>query len=303
MSSKRPETALYYNEIASIEPDFVYLAGYLYIFQETDEEFTRLMRVQGDEWLHVFDMDEVAWSVCAFSDSSGKRNCVLLGRNGGVKAYWGTTLYEASIPIKPGKLFEIRRIGETLFACGSLHQVFYLSPTGWTVHDNRIVKDRAKEGNAAFFGIHGMSEVDFYCVGRFGVIAHYNGTSYDFVDSPTNRHLERVHCRATNEIYVCGRDGVLLKGDGAAWTDINDAGCDAHFWGIADFQGQMYFCTDSEMYVYDGHRLSLVQVGIDESPSFYRMTATSRYLWATTGKDYILRFDGSRWEKLISSQS
>lgn len=304
MKEEKSETALYYNEIASIEPDFVYLPGYLYIFDETDDEFTRLMRVHGDEWLHVFDMDEIAWSICAFTDAGGKRNCVMLGRDGGVKAYWGTFLEETKIQMAPGKLFDVCHIGMTVFACGSLHQVFFLSNGSWKVHDKGIVRDRKTGGNPAFLGMHGVNERDFYCVGRYGVIAHYDGSSYAFIDSPTNRHLERVYCRATNEIYVCGRDGVLLKGDGTSkWADINDVACEAHFWGVAEFQDEMYFCTDSEIFVYDGSKLSLVDINLDDSPSFYRMTATSKYLWATTGKDYVLRFDGSRWDKLISSQN
>lgn len=64
----------------------------------------------------------------------------------------------------------------------------------------------------------GVSSSDFYVVGNGGNIGHYDGNSWEKIESGTTFNLYDIHSTNGNEIYASGgnfmnNDGILLKGD------------------------------------------------------------------------------------------
>lgn len=297
--NKLPETALYFNEVTAIEPDIAYFTGHLFIYDDTDEEFTRLVRVQGDSWGHLGDIDCIVWSVCAYLEKEDQRAVASLCRNGALTLFSGRSRSEEIIDITPGYLFQISKIGSALYTCGSKHQVFRRSGAQWFHHDEGMFKEQVVTGKPAFFGIDGTSEKDIYCVGRYGVIAYYDGNHWAIMESPTNSHLERVLCVSPNEVYICGKNGSLFKGSKNFWTFIGNEDYQEHFWGITRFQNKIYVCSDSHIWVYDGNDLKQIDTGLTGKVSFYRIASAGSTLWATSGREDIYRFDGSSWSRIL----
>lgn len=66
--------------------------------------------------------------------------------------------------------------------------------------------------------VWGVSSSDFYVVGNGGNIGHYDGNSWEKIESGTTFNLYDIHSTNGNEIYASGgifmnNDGILLKGD------------------------------------------------------------------------------------------
>lgn len=295
---ERPETALYFNEVASIE-DRAYLGGHLYIWEGTDAEFTRIAAVRNQDWVHLGDMDAIAWSMCAYHVTGG-RVLSVLSRDGSVVTFSGVERREQQIENERNYLFQIARIEDTLYCCGGGGRVFREEGGAWAPHDDGLVPDDAEErASAAWFGIAGTSESDIYCVGNRGAIAHFDGERWTRIDSPTNRSLERVLCRESGEVIACGREGTVLRGRGGEWAAIGDPSYTEHFWGVAEYRNEVYICSDPDLWVIRDTELVPVDTGLPEA-SFYRLSATEEYLWATSGRDQVYRFDGREWIVLTS---
>lgn len=297
--SERSDAAMYFNEVTSIAPDIAYFSGHLFSFQDSGNDFTRVMKVQGYNWGCIGDIEEIVWSICAFENGDGNRTLVLLGRDGLVTIIDASGIMEEVVDVGSGNLFEIKKIGQTIYLCGSLQQVFRRTQSGWVHHDQGIVQQRTADRSPAFFGMDGTAEDDIYCVGRNGVIAYFDGVKWSLFDSPTDVHLERVFCVGINEVYLCGRDGVFLKGSRDTWHILGDSDYREHFWGLAKFRNKVYVCSDKDLFSYDGKQLKKIKVDLGGEINFYRLSATENYLWATSGREDVYRFDGKTWERLI----
>ncbi len=297
--AERPDTALYFNELAAVRGGFVYLSGHLYILEDEDAEHTRMARVNQSGWGHLGDIDGIVWSVCAYEESDGARTVIAACKDGLVRCYQGTATQDEQIDIGSGSIFQVRRIGSTVFACGSLHQVYRRTDSAWDHFDSGIAEQPEQERRPAFFGIDGAHEDCIYCVGRRGVIAHYDGQRWAMMESPTNASLERVLCLSEDEVYICGRNGLFFRGAGNQWESLGDPGYTEHFWGLTKFQDKIYVCSDADLFEFDGNALVKVDTGLDGELSYYRLDATGDELWATSGREDVYRFDGSTWERLI----
>lgn len=297
--TERPDTALYFNELAAVQGGFVYLAGHLYILDDTDDEFTRLMRINDAGWGHLGDIEGIVWSACAYEDDAGGRTMFVVCKDGAVRMFSGTSVRDEQIDAGSGSIFQVKKVGSSIYACGSLHQVFRRTDSAWDHFDAGIVEAPQKGQYPAFFGMDGVNDDCLYCVGRRGVIAHYDGQQWNRLDSPTNASLERVLCLSEEEIYICGRNGLLFKGSKNKWESLGDPGYKEHFWGLTKFKDKIYVCSDADLFAYDGSALVQVDTGLDGEVSFYRLDATDNEMWATSGREDVYKFDGSKWERFV----
>ena len=68
--------------------------------------------------------------------------------------------------------------------------------------------------NPGLSAIWGSSPSDIYAVGTRGVIIHYDGSSWNEMDSGTENDLLAVWGSSANDIYIAGADGTILHYDG-----------------------------------------------------------------------------------------
>jgi hypothetical protein len=65
-----------------------------------------------------------------------------------------------------------------------------------------------------FESIGGSSNRNILAVGWSGTVMHYDGNSWELLDSPTTGQLFDVWCRSDVECYISGSNGEILKYDG-----------------------------------------------------------------------------------------
>jgi hypothetical protein len=223
----------------------------------------------------------------------GKDGMVSLGDRDGIKFEF---ISDAGTGInKYGYVKRIRHIGEQLYVCGDLHQVYRRSRNAWAHIDNGIlIKDYRAVGRS-LNDIHGMDEADIYTVGDRGVIFHYDGKKWQEIISPTNCNLERVLCRSKDEIYACGAHGTLLRGNKNGMEIIQtDDQFRETLWGLAWFQDKIYVTSVLNIWMLNGQELQKVEHGITVSGSYNRLSASKNTLWSI-GVNDLLTYDGHSW--------
>ena len=68
--------------------------------------------------------------------------------------------------------------------------------------------------------IWGSTASDVFCVGYNGVILHYNGQSWDKMDSDTTNNLNGIWGNSPQDIFVVGDGGIVLHYNGTKWSQI-----------------------------------------------------------------------------------
>jgi hypothetical protein len=69
-------------------------------------------------------------------------------------------------------------------------------------------------------GMHGTSEKLVYAVGRDGLVARWDGTSWSKVVTPARGVLSQVFVVNDDEMYAVGPNRQLLQGSTRGWTEI-----------------------------------------------------------------------------------
>ena len=298
-TSAKP-SALYFNELAPIRDDDVVLAGHLYSLEFEDDPFSRLMICRdGKRWNHLGDIDSIVSSVVAYLNDAGRAVVLGVGRTGETLTIDSAGVRIGAIPMDPGFLFQARRVGDAVYACGSQRQVWRLRGDQWTRVDAGLAVARQDKDNPILYCLGGVSERCLYAGGRMGELYFSNGTAWTAVDSPTSQDIERIEVVSEDEVYFCGKGGTLYRGRDGEWEMIGDPDSTETYWGLAWFKGRIYVSSVSHLFVHDGSTLQPVAPPPAPAFAFHRLAASSRYLWATGGDGTVARWDGSEWQRFL----
>jgi photosystem II stability/assembly factor-like uncharacterized protein len=71
-------------------------------------------------------------------------------------------------------------------------------------------------------GIWGSSERDIYAVGYDGTIIHFDGSSWNIMNSGVRKDLLCIWGNSANNIYAVGVAGTILNFDGSAWNTMKN---------------------------------------------------------------------------------
>jgi hypothetical protein len=199
-----------------------------------------------------------------------------------------------------GPLRDLRWIGGHLYASGMSRQVYRREGVGiWRHRDEGTVLALGSKTVAGFNSIDGLTEEDFHAVGFGGEIWRCLKGSWHRVESPTNVVLNRVKVVRDGLAYACGQEGVLLRGYGEEWEQIDHSSMEEDLWDAEWFGDSIYFAHDDGLYVLtDGDELEPVKFGI-------RGTVTCRHLHANDGvllssgpKNVLWTSDGKTWQDI-----
>ncbi|MEL4169242.1 WD40/YVTN/BNR-like repeat-containing protein [Pseudomonas sp. ZS001] len=267
-----------------------------------DEQMSRVAFCFDGNWVYNDVDDDVIGAICfRHSDSS----LWMLGRKGHLRhVKTGSADFTlANVRgkfenqrIETGRLGEllcIREIANELYICGQSSQVYRHSNGGWV----DISPPGAKIASPTLESLDGLSSDDIYAVGEKGLIMHYDGARWSTLDSATNRPLSRVLCKSAEEVYACGNDGVLLVGNRNQWQ-VLDTERTMNFWDMALYDGQLYIAHVHGLVRYDGKDFFDVDTGLLPAPGAHKLDVGDGLLYSF-GVDDILKFDGSRWERVI----
>lgn len=254
-----------------------------------------------NKWGHT----SVRWSalsVCV--PQVPKEQMIALSEDGQVWVSGNNDNFEEQIgrgadhPEKRGPLREVRAIAGRAYACGMDRQVYRRdAPHAWTCIDLDMRKAPAAMDVFGFESIHGFSETDLYAVGWHGEIWHFDSRKWSQIESPTNLILTKVFCAEDENVYICGQQGMLIKGRGNRWQVVDHGDTKEDLWDLQWFNGKIYLSTTRMLYTLEGDRLKRVDTGDEIPATCYHLDAADGILWSIGAKD-ILQFDGKTWTRI-----
>ncbi len=321
-------SSVYYLDGVVVAPDFVFLATQLSSLDPRETAHTRCSTYNPAEQevpFGYFDLEDNIVSVHAYRTlPDDKKRFACLGSQGAVHFVRGSTR-EVRTERLPGAglvdgnfgglMTNIREIGGQLWACGQNGQVYRrLGVDGWRRNDEGIRvqvnpaeygPDRISEmlevmSTAPMLScIDGTGDNDVYVVGLQGFLAHFNGTAWAKIELPVDEHLEWVRCVDNDEVWVCGHNGTLLKGNARSGFK-SVSGLDDHqtFVCLAKFDGSVYLSAEEGLFLYNGKSITSVKTKLKpELQDAWRLDHVDGVMWSIGVTD-LARFDGKKWTRV-----
>lgn len=200
----------------------------------------------------------------------------------------------ANGPRGRGHIRDLRGIEDHLYVCGMGRQVYRRAGPGqWERHDQGVVLPVGDMRIAGFNSIDGTGENDMYAVGYQGEIWHYSKGVWNQIESPTNVILHRVRVVDSKTVYVGGQGGVLIRGRGDIWRELDHGATKDNLWGMEWFRGHLYVSTDNEVFrLGRNDQLEKVSEGLEFCGHLH---ANDGVMWSFGTKQIAWTEDGVTW--------
>ncbi|MBU1233324.1 MAG: hypothetical protein KKD01_18520, partial [Proteobacteria bacterium] len=93
-----------------------------------------------------------------------------------------------------------------------------------------------------FNDIYSVSANNAYAVGNYGLIYHYDGSSWAEMESSVAVNLNGIWGRAANDMFAVGDDGTILWYNGSTWRQLTSPTSSHLFcvWGFDGAGSQVY---------------------------------------------------------------
>lgn len=204
---------------------------------------------------------------------------------------------------KYGYLDRIAQMGDHLFAWGFSGQVYRRAESNtWENFGEGLLDPNAE--NFSTSDICLATDGSFYAVTTLGpkgrILTRREETSWVEIENPTKEWLYCTVADKDGTVWIGGKNGTLSHGN-AEKGFVNLSGEDDNdtFYSIALFEGLVWLCTNTEIYIYDGEKISAVDTGLTPPlRSAHRLQAIDGVLWSL-GTDDIARYDGKTWQRFI----
>ena len=279
-------------------------------YAERNIDHALLFAWLNDDWAKPLDECEMKWSVAGLCVASiPKIQGIFVGTWGEIACVGGgdthmETLEKAKggTPSKRGPMLSIASISGRAYAVGMGRQVYRRDGRDqWTAIDEQIRPAKGDTKPYGFDTIAGFSETDIYAAGRYGEVFHYNGKTWTKLPVPTDQIITHACCAGDGNVYLCGRNGLLLKGRGEEWKVIAHGKRD-DLWNLAWFNDRLYVATMKAVFWLseeaDGDYLNDVEwTNGDKPKTCLRLSAADGVLWSIGAKD-VLSFDGTTWTRI-----
>ncbi|MCB1869899.1 MAG: hypothetical protein KDI43_15635 [Gammaproteobacteria bacterium] len=220
---------------------------------------------------------------------------VAISEDGNVWTYFSGKEKTESFKEKPRLIRNISVIEGEVYACGMDRQVYRrFGENNWR---GMHAPKPGKGETLGFEAIAGFSKNEIYAVGWDGEVWRAEKGDWQNCDSPVNAILTGVHCSNDGFVYVCGQDGVILRGRRDTWEFIGDENVTDDLWDVVEFKGKIYFASKSDIYVLDNNKLEQIMPETDNIETAGRFTSREEVLWSIGDKD-VFSFDGNTWTRV-----
>ncbi len=161
-----------------------------------------------------------------------------------------------------------------------------------------------------FNNIYSVSASNVFAVGNYGLIYHYNGSSWAEMESPVAVNLNGIWGRSANDIFAVGNDGTIIWYNGTAWKKLSSPTSSNLFcvWGFDGTASQVYVGgRNGEILVYSDGTWTKMETPLADGiwnyttiNSIWGDSASNLYAVGQTqgdvNKDVYLRYSGgSSW--------
>ncbi|WP_342364346.1 hypothetical protein [Terrarubrum flagellatum] len=199
-----------------------------------------------------------------------------------------------------GYMSAIRQIGARLYACGGGRQLYRREGSEhWERFDLGMPGGQPNADDIIFADVNGPHEESIYVVGQNGT-AYWKGPE-GFLDLalPTSLWLQQIHVENEKTIWICGRAGLLLRGnhiDGFRQVAAGDSR--EAFLSMAKYEGRLYLAAETGLHMLEGDRIVRARTTLTpDLRDAHWIDVTDGVLWSI-GYEDIARFDGEQWERL-----
>ena len=197
-----------------------------------------------------------------------------------------------------GYMRTIRQIGAELVACGHSGQVYRRTgPNAWSHADSGLLQPLNSDDVRSVGDVNGPMADRLFAASSDGLFFS-GGGPWRKLDVPTREWLHAIHVEDADTIWVCGRNGTLLKGnERTGFTDLSRVHDNDTFLSITMFDGKIYLGRAGGVSVFDGSTIEPVVTGLKpELRNGHLVDAVDGVLWSF-GYDDIARFDGTEWRR------
>jgi hypothetical protein len=273
--------------------------------QSGNYNYTRLFYWREDGEWGFFDVETIVVSVTAVTRP--RRAYFALGQDGVVWSAVGGSSHGPVIERIPdagtgkdkyGYVSQIREIGNELYVCGDQGQVYKRTTAGWQHIDQGILHKERRKYGISHNSIDGTSPSDIYAVGDYGKIFHFDGRQWSDVSFSTNLHFQRVKCISSDEVYVCGEKGILVRGNVNGWEVVADLNKEATIWDLEMFNKKLYLAVEDRLMVYNGREIVAVDTKLVPQIDAHRLSARNDFLWSF-GENDLAYYDGKKWVRVV----
>lgn len=205
-----------------------------------------------------------------------------------------------------GYLNRLRYLYGSLYAIGNSGQVYQrVAEDQWQHMDkgmlqSPITPDRPISKMIDLNDIGGAASNDLYVCGDFRNLFHWDGRIWSKIPLPdTLGHLQEICALSTDEIYICGYNGCLLKGNAIkGFKDVGSEDINAHFLSVHQFNGHLFLASVEGLYVYDGETVQPYTTGLlPELQDAHMLDSADGVLWSFGYKD-LAYFNGKTWTRV-----
>lgn len=292
--SELENVSVFFTDGHVVSKSFVLVAAKLNASPEA--YFSRCFYFRNANWMRA-DITDAVHSV-TYDDRSDA--AIWLGRAGTITfTRPGNRKTETLADVKRlGNLNRVRNIAGDFYVCGYGGQVYRRVDGHWVHADAGLLVPRPNATSVDLLDIDGLGPNDIYAVGTGGAIYHYDGSQWSSIDSPTNMHLTGVKCVSTDEVYVCGFRGTILRGTHLGWDVLSSSDEVSNFHSLEYFAAAIYLATATRLVKLVRDKLAVVGIDIDEALTFHRLHANDGVLWSF-GTDHLVFFDGIQWRQVV----
>lgn len=146
---------------------------------------------------------------------------------------------------------------------------------------------------------------DLYAVGLHGLIAHWNGSTWQLLEQPTTSHLVHAMVTDAGDIFLVGHQATIAMGNittGFACVphEISD---DVDFYCACQHRQSIYIGSENGLYLYSPSSgvVERLEAGIPEElrdATIVDISSVGNVLWVLTSWD-LIRFDGTSWQVIV----
>ncbi|KMO43635.1 hypothetical protein VQ03_07420 [Methylobacterium tarhaniae] len=148
--------------------------------------------------------------------------------------------------------------------------------------------------------IDGSSVNDVYMCGQDGAVYHWDGTRSQKVPVPTAVFLNDILVDDADTVWICGREGTLLRGNARQGFTLVPCEGRPDFNSVTRFRDKIYlssYAGPRGVFVCDGRIRQLTTGPTAVFKDINTVDGVAEALWAF-GLTSVARFDGTAWERI-----
>ncbi len=173
-----------------------------------------------------------------------------------------------------------------------------LNEKGWNRVDKGIRIPMQSKEITGLTNISGLSLNEIYVVGFEGEIWWCNNGKWIKIDSPTNLTLNCVKQSNNGEVYICGNDGVVLKGRYDKWKIVEHDVTEEDLWDMVEYQGNIFIAAGmAPLYKINSDTLNEVKISQGNITTGSLSAENGELL--SVGEQDILLYDSKKWTEII----